>query len=138
MSGIETGAKPIQKLAAFPHVFDPFRWTGVVETADEYRVFDLNGVGLGTPNSSGTAPPPPQVFRKFLPSEQVQPALETGVASDYLRFAQYAVGAVEPNGKGYIIRLFDLRFGQGNNQRFSCTIVLDNAYRKISESFQWQ
>ena len=134
---IQVEGEAVQRFAAFPHAFDPFRWTGVIETSGDYRVFQLSGVGLA--NSNNPSPPDaPRIFRKFTPGKELQPALESGVAEDYLRFAQYAVGAVERSGDGYVIRLFDLRFGQGNTQRFVCTVVLDGRFRKVSERFEWQ
>ncbi len=137
LRGIADGDVAVERLAAFPHVFDPFAWTGLIETSNEFRVFQLSDVGLGNSNGSPRTKGP-NVYRKFAPPPQVRPTLESGVAKDYLRFAQYAAGTMEPTVEGYVIRFFDLRFGQGNNQNFVCTITLDGAFRKVSESFRWR
>jgi inner membrane protein len=136
LSGLASHDEAVQKVAAFPHVFDPSQWTGVIETPGHYRVFALHGIGLV--DSNEVSHPEPRIFPKFVPGEKVKPALESGLAADYLRFAQYAVGKIEPSGGGYVISLFDLRFGPEGDRRFICTIVLDRNYRKISESFQWR
>lgn len=135
LRGLTGEGGPVEKFAAFPHALDPFRWTGVIEAPDHYRVIPLYGVGWANPNAAARAEP--RIYPKFVPAEAVKPALESGVAADYLRFAQYAVGRMEPSGDGYVIRLFDLRFGLQGNGRFVCTVVLDRNYRKTSEKFEW-
>ena len=117
---------PLQ-VAALPNFANPLRWTGIVETAGDYRSLDLNALAQLDTTSA----------RKFY-KPPVTPALQAILAVDPFRyfryFARFPVWSQQPvvgaKTNGVRFDLTDLRFGTPGSGSFHC-IALENARHGI-------
>ncbi len=131
-SRLYDGADPIQA-AALPTAFDPFHWTGVVETPVDFRLLDLDArqqlnlddvrhryykLPMSAPlmNAKATAP-----FQYF---------------SYFARFPLWSVWPVTVNRRpGTRVELTDLRFGLPQAGSFHCVALEDEEPRVLGSWF---
>ena len=112
---------------------NPFRWNGVVETAETWEVVKVNLLEEFDPRRSRTYYPP----ESSLPLEA---AHQSRTGKIFLNFARFPYSYVEPTERGYEVVLRDLRFEPAFSGRkgFVARIVLDQDLTVIREQFQFR
>ncbi len=129
----ETGSP--QKIAAFPEIFNPFLWRGVVETASAIHVVELGSRWIPSP-SSATAK---RVYFKTAPF-QILEAAQTGPQGKiFFNFARFPYGQVEELETGFRVSFYDLRFVSSGSprNRFQFDCELDRNLKILNESFRF-
>jgi len=128
------GGEPPTRVAALPHFGSPFRWTGLVETAAAYRVYEISVLDAAFDPMGG------KTFYKPGPSPAIDAARTTYTFQHFLRFAQYGLWrvtpAAEPEGAERV-ELMDMRFGYPGEERFVATAIVDRAGRVLRSWFQF-
>ena len=123
-------APPLQT-AALPEPFSPLQWTGVVETADTYRLNTVDPLG-------GFEAQDAQIFYKPPPRPSIENAKRTEPFRYFLYFARFPVWSEAPTslegGHGTRIDLTDLRFGTPWAGSFHC-IALENSRHEVIRSW---
>ena len=126
--------EPPKRVAAFPSEVAPWRWTGLVEGADFYKILPVDLSAELDPDSGRVLHQPP-------PSDAIQSARATRSAAVFLRFSRFpywrVIPASEPVG-GTKVELTDLRFGLPGEGSFQVTVILDPAGAVVSESFHFR
>lgn len=121
------------RVAATPNPANPFRWTGLVETATAWHVVEVNLNRDFDPDAA-------RIFYKPERSAVMDAARATHTARVFLDFASFPVWRVvpvpEPEG-AVSVRITDLRFGLPEEGRFTANIVLDKSLRVVRESFEF-
>jgi len=91
--------------AAFPTPLNPFRWRGVVETADTFELGELTLAGPRAGQKTFVTRFKPQ------PSPMLDAALDTASARTFLAWARFPLVEVIPAAGGYRVEMRDLRDG---------------------------
>jgi hypothetical protein len=92
-------------VAAFPHASNPLEWSGVVETDNALVTVEAPLGPLATFD-----PEVGEIYFKPEPSLALKNAVATATALDFLSYARFPLAHVEPEGRGYQVRLRDMRF----------------------------
>jgi inner membrane protein len=126
---IYAGENP-QRVGAFPSPFNPFQWTGVVETDSVFHVLPANALG-GDVDAENT-----RVFHKAESSPALEAARKTRTASLFLDFARFPWGQVMQTDDGFRVTFQDLRYVSLTSQRGGLLVEvnLDRNLRVRSES----
>ena len=126
------GLEPRQ-VGAFADFVNPFRWHGVVETAEAWDVVEVNLLEEFDPRRSHTYYPPE-------PSPPLEAARQSRTARIFLNFARFPYSYVEPTERGYEVVLRDLRFesATAGHKGFVTRIVLDQDLTVLHEQFQFR
>lgn len=123
-----------RRVLALPHFAGPLRWTGIVETDNSYRAFEIDLAGGGFDPSAG------RIFYKAEASPAIEAARRTDTFRRFLRFARYPLWRVlpaeEPEG-GLLVQAMDVRFGLPGDERFLATALLGPGLRVLQERFQF-
>lgn len=102
------------RASAYPTLFNPFEWVGVVETRDFFALGTANP-HEGTYEAGGPS--------RYKPEETpiTLAAKKSRLGRVYLDWAQYPVIEAEnlPDAQGYSVRFIDLRFSRSNRDRQS-------------------
>ncbi len=132
-SRIYDGAEP-SRVAAMPGAFNPFRWGGIVETSDTYRLVPVDLLGTFDP-SAGT------VLYKVQPDARQQAAADAARRTDafrvFLDFSAYPYWQFSQPGERMRVSVMDLRFGSPEHPRFVATAVVDSSGQVLESSFQY-
>jgi inner membrane protein len=131
-SRIYEDATPARTLAV-PGPANPWRWRGVVETADFYAVDDVDLLGEFDPTHA-------TVYRKPAPSPALDAAARLPAFQEFLRFSQFPLWRVSPSPElenGTNVEVLDLRFGTPQSSAFMVSATLDANLRPVSSSFQF-
>ena len=120
----------VRRVAAFPFPLEFFRWSGLIETDRDFRVFTID---------ARTAQPVSEAehIPKAADTEVLRKARAVPLAREYLRFAQYAHAEVTPLTDGYKVQFSDFRFRRGEAAGFLCTIELDDALDITKQDFRY-
>lgn len=122
---------PPLRAAALPEPFTPFRWTGVVETPNTYRLYTVEA--LGNLNAQGS-----QIFYKPSSRPSIENAKGTEPFRYFLYFARFPVWseatAFLDGSQGKRVDLTDLRFGSPWAGSFHC-IALENGRGEVLHSW---
>jgi inner membrane protein len=126
-------AAPVRTLAT-PDAVNPFRWIGVVETANTYQVQEFN---LAAPDPAAARP---IVFSKPEPEPAMDAARRTPTFQGFLRFSQYPLWRVTPwpaleNAR--LVEVFDMRFGTPLVPGFMAKAVVDGNGRVVEADFEF-
>jgi hypothetical protein len=124
------GAAP-SRVAALPTVGNPFRWRGLVETAEAYSVYDVNLLGEFDPRRG-------RRFYKPAPDPAIATAARTRAFTEFLRFSQYPLWRVAPVWEpeaGTRVEAMDMRFGTPAAPAFVVTAVLGGRGQVLREWF---
>ncbi len=125
--------EPLQT-AAMPDPFNPFRWTGIVETERSWLRLPIEN--SGSPDLQAA-----EVFYKI----PVTPALAAAKQEEAFRFvsyfARFPVWSVVPvsleNGSGWRVELTDLRFGTPGSGSFASVALESGKAQVLESSFGW-
>jgi inner membrane protein len=122
---------PPLRAAALPEPFTPFRWTGVVETPDAFRLYAVEA--LGNLNAQGS-----RIFYKPSPRPSIENAKRTEPFRYFLYFARFPVWseatAFVDGDQGARVDLTDLRFGTPWAGSFHC-IALENSRGEVAHAW---
>lgn len=122
---------PALQAAALPDPFNPFRWTGVIETATRYQLLSVNPLGQLDPQESRS-------FFKPAVSPTLESAKRSAAFQYLLYFARFPVWSESPvlmdPAPGTRVQLTDLRFGTPGAGSFHC-IALENSNHQVLESW---
>lgn len=125
---------PPISVAALPLSFNPFRWSGIVETASAYRTMPVDTFNpLDTENAAIYYKPP------------MMDALENARREEpfryFLYFARFPVWSQQPviwkEAERRRIELTDLRFGSPGSGSFHCIAIEDAAGRVLESWFTY-
>ncbi len=120
------------RVGAFPSPFNPFAWTGVVETDTAYDVLPVNAL------DNDVDPRSAREFHKPEASAALDAALKTRTGRIFMDFAKFPWAQAEENGEGFDVQIRDLRFYTNEgSRRFLAEIELDKSLRVRSESFSF-
>jgi inner membrane protein len=100
------GATP-QRVAAYPYMINPFRWHGVVETADFLETVPVNSLGPEIDDSSA------RLFYKPEVTDVLTAAKSTYFGRVYLDWAMFPFvqqQKLEGETRGYFVNFQDLRY----------------------------
>jgi membrane-bound metal-dependent hydrolase YbcI (DUF457 family) len=128
----ERGYVP-QRIYIHPQPFSPLLWMGVIEESTVFHTVIHRTVGSQAVDLE-------ESFPKNLDRKEVQAALQTDEGRLFLSWAKLPVATVEELGKGYRVRIRDLRFRTRLRQtnRFSVTVDLDKNLKPIRAFWPWQ
>jgi inner membrane protein len=129
---IYQGAAPL-RAAAFPDAFRPWRFRGLVETADSYSLHDLNVFAPFDPDAG-------RIFYKPEPSPAIQAAARTPAFRGFLAFAQYPLWRILPAAElenGFEVQAMDLRFGTPSRPGFVATAILSGRLELVRSWFSF-
>ncbi len=119
---IYDGMTPLSA-AALPDAIDPWRWTGVVETANSFAEMDVNLLHEFDPDTA-------EIFYKRPFDAAIEAARRTEPFRYFQYFSRFPIWSEEPislpNGAGRRIELSDLRFGVPGGGAFHSVAVVDN------------
>jgi inner membrane protein len=131
-SRIYEDAAPLRTLAV-PGPANPWRWRGVVETADSFAVQDVDLLGEFDPTRA-------TVYRKPAPDPAIQVAEHLPLFQEFLRFSQFPLWRVSPSSdlqNGTTVEALDLRFGTPAAPAFMVRANLDANLHPVDTSFQF-
>lgn len=123
---------PPLETAALPNPFSPFQWTGVVETAGDYRVIGVDP--LGQPDFENA-----RTWYKLAMTPSLANAKTVEPFRFFVYFARFPIWSVNPtltnNGLAATrVELTDLRFGVPGAGAFHC-IALENARNQVLQTW---
>lgn len=124
------GAAPL-RVAAFPDALNPWRFRGLVETAEFFSLQDLNLRAEFDPNGG-------RIFYKPEPSPALDAARRTKTFQIFLDFAQYPYWRTLPLSEpenAVSVEAMDLRFGSPLNPGFVATAVLNSRMEVVRAWF---
>jgi inner membrane protein len=129
---VYNGLEP-QRVGAFADMGNPFRWHGVVQTAETLDLADLNPLG----EFEGT---PARTYYPPAPSPALEVARQTRVGRIFLAFARFPWAYVQPTEDGYLVVMRDLRFEQTPRGRkgFVAEFRLTPSLTVVSQVFYFQ
>jgi inner membrane protein len=125
-----------QRISAFPNMLNPFRWSGVVETANFFEVLEVDSL---------TGEVDPQNRARLLYKNPETPvtlaAKKSRLGRYFLDWAQYPYveqEPLEPPQSGYIVHLRDLRFTYPDTGRsvLAAYVELDPKLEVTDQNFE--
>jgi inner membrane protein len=119
--------KPAVLVAAVPHIINPLRWRGIVETVDSVRNLDLNVTQDDT--ATGEVDFPAQASPALTAARMTEPFRA------FERFNQLPFWKVTPAGEYTRVQLIDLRFGTPQRPGFATTAIVAADGRVIDSRF---
>lgn len=130
-SRLYDGLPPVA-VSALPLPFNPFRWTGIVETAGTYRAIPVDTLSqLDTEQEA--------IFFKPPVTELIKNVQREEAFRFFLYFARFPVWSEQPalltDAEGRRIELTDLRFGRPGAGGFHCVAIGDKAGRVMESWF---
>jgi inner membrane protein len=131
-SRIYDDSAPLRTLAV-PGPANPWRWKGVVETADFFAVDDVDLLGEFDPTHA-------TVYRKPAPEPVIDAAARLPAFQEFLRFSQFPLWRVGPSAaveNGKTVEVIDLRFGNPPAPAFVVRATFDANLHAVDSSFQF-
>jgi inner membrane protein len=119
------------RTAALPDPVNPFRWRGLVETAEFYAVADVNVNGEFEPSRAA-------VYGKPEPNPAIDAARGTKTFREFLRFSQSVFWRVSPPSapdEATLVEAVDMRFGTPRDPGFMASATVDSANRVLKTAF---
>lgn len=121
------------RVSAFPYMWNPFRWYGLVETENFFAAMLVD-------SSIPEVDPQGRMRIHYKPEETpvTLAAKKTYLGRVYLDWAQYPVTETEEFPDGYIVRFKDLRYDypeRTGRSPLGAGVVLDRNLNVVSESF---
>ena len=132
-SRLYEGLPPLT-VAALPNPYSPFRWRGVVETPNDYRLLEVH-IFEELNEESGE-----RIFKPAT-TASLESAKRTEAFRYFLYFARFPVWSEEPvpleQGSGRRIDLVDLRFGSPGMGSLHCIALEDYRNRVLGSWFTY-
>jgi inner membrane protein len=123
------------RVAAFPTIFSPFRWQGLVETSNAYRMFDVNLLAGQFDPAAG------KTYYKPDRAPLMDLARQTQAFETFFWFAKYPlwrlVPAEEPEG-AWKVQALDLRFADPGEDHFCVTAIVTEDEQILRSWFQYE
>lgn len=118
----------IRRLGVSPDIFNPWRWTGLIETEYEFLRVPIDiGTGVGESDLRIDKAPDSDVTRK---------ARQTRAAEVFLEFARFPFSKVEQIDAGYRVVFSDFRFYRREpSAGFAVEVFLDRDLNPLREGF---
>jgi len=121
-----------RKAAALPTMFNPFLWTGIVETDDSFVEIGVRALHELDPDEA-----------KIMHKQPFTPAIEAARNTEAFRYFQYFARfpvwteepVILPNEPAARVELTDLRFGSLGAGSFHCVALVDRAGRVMESMF---
>jgi len=132
-SRLYQGADPLHA-SAFPYMWNPFRWSGVVETQNFFATVLVHSPGP-------EVDPEDKMEIRYKPEETpvTLAAKRSHLGRVYLDWAAYPIPETErlDNPPGYVVRFLDLRYIYPGEARtpLSARVYLDQSLNLIAEAF---
>jgi len=126
------GMEDIERIAALPQPLSPFRWAGMVLTAEGVHTNRFNVFGES---------PPEFVLHPSDINEFVRRAREVPAAKTYLWFARFPVAHYRSSGDRHIVEFAAMRFSrpgpvdEETRVRFGFRVVFDGEGKLLSAGF---
>jgi len=116
------GADPL-RASAYPYMWDPFKWHGVVETRNFFDTMIVQSRKAEV-DPQGRA----RIYYKPEETPATLAAKKSRFGRVYLDWAKYPYTEEERTADGYIVRFYDLRYRYTDTQRkpLSAAVLLDN------------
>lgn len=124
---------PARRVAAVPGFANPWRWRGIVETANFYALADVDLLGDFDPSRAA-------IYQKPEPGPALEAARRTPAFQEFARFSQFPLWRVLPvpdPENGSEVDLLDLRFGTPVAPGFIVTALLDSQLKVVRTSFRF-
>ncbi len=119
------------RTAALPNSYNPFRWSGIVETAGSFQVLDVNALGQLDVSSA-------RIYYKPSLTADFQAAKATEPFRFFQYFSRFPVWSENPvqggDRRGARIELSDLRFGDPGHGSFHA-IAFENERTQVENSW---
>ena len=125
------GAAP-SRVAAFPSG-NPWRWHGLVETADFVAMADVDMTQDFDPSHA-------TIFHKPDSGPAMDAARRTHTFQEFLGFSQFPLWRVSPApdlDNALLVELLDLRFGNPLAPGFMASAIVDSRMQVLRTDFQW-
>jgi inner membrane protein len=122
---------PPARAMVVPDLIDPWKWKGVVETADFYAIAPLR---LGREFDPTHA----AIFHKPDPDPAIDVARAAPAVARFLEFAEYPLWRVSPAPQpegAKLVEIFDMRFGTPNSPGFMVSALVSNRLQVIDTQF---
>jgi inner membrane protein len=121
-SRLYEGADPL-RVSAYPYMWDPFKWHGIVETHDFFDTMIVDSRQAQV-DAQGRA----RIYYKPEQTPATLAAKKSRFGRIYLDWAKYPYSEEERTQSGYIVRFYDLRyrFTDSNRRPLSAAVLLDN------------
>ncbi|MDE3179578.1 MAG: metal-dependent hydrolase [Acidobacteriota bacterium] len=128
------GGENLVRLGAFPEFLNPFDWTGVAETDDEYFVLETSALADNVNVEDA------EVFRKPAPSPALAAAQKTSGARIFLSFARFPFAAIYSEEEGSQVYIRDLRFASSgsHNWNFVLEVKLGQSMQVLDQTFSFR
>jgi inner membrane protein len=125
---------PPLQAAALPERFTPFRWTGIVETVNDFRLMGMDAFGQFDLEDA-----------RLWYKPALTPSLENAKATEafrfFLYFARFPVWSEQvvplKEGQGKRVELTDLRFGTPGAGAFHCIALQDEKSQVLQSVFTY-
>lgn len=121
------------RVAALPHIINPFTWVGLVETASAFVTVPVNLLADFDPSAG-------RIFFKPEPSSALDTARNTGTVRRFLEFSQFPFWRVTPApepANAVRVDVMDLRFGAPPEERFVVSVLVAPNSKVIDSSFRF-
>jgi inner membrane protein len=131
-SRVYQGAPPARAMVS-PDAVDPWRWKGVVETADAYAVLSFRLGGEFDPTRAA-------IFHKPDPDPAIDVARQSPTIARFLEFSQFPLWRVSPAPQpegAKLVEVFDMRFGTPLAPGFTASALVSNRLQVIDSNFQF-
>ncbi len=126
---------PPRRVAALPGAFNPFRWTGLVDTGPFYSLNEVNLLGEFDPTAGRLLYKPEPEGKDAV---ALQAARRTETFRIFLDFSKYPLWRFSPSDEvenGTLVEAMDLRFGSPPAERFKASAVVDASGRVVDSWF---
>jgi inner membrane protein len=138
------------RVGAFPYMLNPFRWAGVVETADAYHSMRVDS--LHSQADSDAA----ETYYKPQPTQATQAARNTSLGRAYMEWARFPLveeeerypsepnagvlgtASVQKPEPAHVVRFLDVRFLYPESRRrpLAAYVLLDSAMNPVEAGFE--
>lgn len=125
------GGETPSRVAAAPHPFNPFYWTGLVETASAFHMVEVDLARPFDPRNG-------EIYHKPAGGETADAVRRTGTYKGFMEFAQWPVWRMVPSARGMgamEVTIHDIRFGRPDEMRFTARFLVMPGGRVEREEF---
>jgi inner membrane protein len=124
---------PAKRIVVFPHMANPMRWKGWVETGQAWLAMDID-------LTEEYEPAPTATYWKVAPHPAITAARTVPIFNVLSKFARTpdwrVTPADEPPGS-HRVELVDLRFGREGRDGFTAFAIVDNTGRVVESGFHY-